>query len=229
VKNGAFGACLMREPELVGDCVAAMKAAVKIPVTVKCRIGVDEQEPEEALFDLTRAAVAAGVDALFVHARKAWLKGLSPRENRDIPPLDYPLVYRLKAARPDLPIAINGGIATLEEAKEHLERVDGVMLGRAAYRMPELLIRVDSELYGEAPPIEDAFAAVLAYLPYVEARLAEGARLADMTGPLIGLFSGLPGARAYRRTLSTEAVKSGAGSEVLHAALACLERAALAA
>ena len=136
VKSGAFGACLMLEPRRVGDCVAAIKAAVRIPVTVKCRIGVDDQEPEAALFALTSAVAAAGVDGLFVHARKAWLKGLSPRENRDVPPLDYPLVYRLKAAWPTLPIAVNGGIATLAEAKDHLEHVDGVMLGRAAYRTP---------------------------------------------------------------------------------------------
>jgi tRNA-dihydrouridine synthase A len=229
VKSGAFGACLMLEPRRVGDCVAAMKAAVNIPVTVKCRIGVDDQEPEAALFALTSAAAAAGVDGLFVHARKAWLKGLSPRENRDVPPLDYPLVYRLKAAWPKLPVAVNGGITTLAEAKDHLAHVDGVMLGRAAYRSPDLLLDVDCELFGQAPPQPDVFAAFFTYLPYVEARLAEGVRLADMTGPLIGLFSGLAGARAYRRLLSTEAVKRGAGTDVLHAALACLERSALAA
>jgi tRNA-dihydrouridine synthase A len=229
VKSGAFGACLMLEPRHVGDCVAAIKAAVRIPVTVKCRIGVDDQEPEAALFALTNAVAAAGVDGLFVHARKAWLKGLSPRENRDVPPLDYPLVYRLKAAWPTLPMAVNGGIATLAEAKDHLGHVDGVMLGRAAYRTPELLLDVDSELFGQAPPVPDAFAAFFAYLPYVEARLAEGVRLAAMTGPLIGLFSGLAGARAYRRLLSTGAVERGAGTEVLHAALACLEHRARAA
>jgi tRNA-dihydrouridine synthase A len=229
VKSGAFGACLMLEPQRVGDCVAAIKAAVRVPVTVKCRIGVDDQEPEAALWALTRVVAAAGVDGLFVHARKAWLKGLSPRENRDVPPLDYQLVYRLKAAWPDLPIAINGGITTLAEAEHHLGQVDGVMLGRAAYRAPELLLDVDRELFGQAPPVPDAFAAYFAYLPYVEARLAEGVRMAAMTGPLIGLFSGLAGARAYRRFLSTEAVRRDAGSEVLHGALACLERRAFAA
>jgi tRNA-dihydrouridine synthase A len=229
VKSGAFGACLMREPQRVGLCVAAMKAAVRIPVTVKCRIGVDEQEPEAALFALTEAVAEAGVDALFVHARKAWLAGLSPRENRDIPPLDYPLVYRLKAAWPALPIAVNGGIATLAEAKTHLEKMDGVMLGRAAFRAPDMLLGVDREFFGETPPLADAFEAVLAYLPYVEARLAEGVRLAEMTGPLLGLFAGLAGARAYRRILSTEAAKRGAGSEAVQEALAAIERPALAA
>jgi tRNA-dihydrouridine synthase A len=229
VRSGAFGACLMLEPARVGDCVAAMKAAVRIAVTIKCRIGVDDQEPEAALFALASTVAAAGADGLFVHARKAWLKGLSPRENRDVPPLDYPLVYRLKAAWPNLPIAVNGGIASLAEAKDHLPHVDGVMLGRAAYRTPELLLDVDRELFGQAPPVPDALAAFFAYLPYVEARLAEGVRLADMTGPLIGLFSGLAGARAYRRFLSTEAVRRGAGSAVLQGALACLDRQACAA
>lgn len=229
VKSGAFGACLMREPQRVGDGVAAMKAAVHIPVTVKCRIGVDDQEPEAALFALADAVATAGGDALVVHARKAWLKGLSPRENRDVPPLDYRTVYRLKAARPDLPIAVNGGITTLGQAKSHLRHVDGVMLGRAAYRSPELLLEVDREFFGEAPPVSDAFAALRAYLPYVEARLAEGVPLAAMTGPLIGLFTGRKGARAYRRVLSSEAVKPGAGRDVLQAALACLACPALAA
>lgn len=229
VKSGAFGACLMLEPQRVGDCVAAMKAAVRIPVTVKCRIGVDDQEPEAALWALTQAVVAAGAGGLFVHARKAWLKGLSPRENRDVPPLDYPLVHRLKAAWPDLPVALNGGLTDLAAAKHQLAHVDGVMIGRAAYRSPELLIDVDRELFGQAPPVADGFAAFFAYLPYVEARLAEGVRLADMTGPLTGLFAGHAGARAYRRFLSTEAVKRGAGSEVLKGALACLERQACAA
>ena len=153
VQDGRFGACLMREPALVGDCVAAMKAAVRVPVTVKCRIGVDEQDPEAALDALADAVVAAGADALVVHARKAWLEGLSPKENRDIPPLDYERVYRLKRARPELPVAINGGIRTLAAARAHLAHVDGVMLGRAAYQEPELLLRVDPEIFGEAPPV----------------------------------------------------------------------------
>jgi tRNA-dihydrouridine synthase A len=220
VQDGRFGACLMREPALVGECVAAMKAAVSAPVTVKCRIGVDDQDPEEALDALSLAVRAAGVDALTVHARKAWLQGLSPKENRDVPPLDYPRVYRLKAARPGLPISINGGIRTIAEAKEHLAHVDGVMLGRVAYQEPEILLRVDPELFGEAPPVANAAEAIEAFEPYVAARLAEGVRLHAMTRHILGLFAGRPGARAYRRHLATEAVKPGAGLEALRAAVA---------
>ena len=220
VQNGAFGACLMREPALVGDCVAAMKAAVRIPVTVKCRIGVDDQEPSEALWAMTESVIAAGVDALVVHARKAWLKGLSPKENRDVPPLDYRLVHELRQAFPRLPMSINGGIATIEAAKEQLAHMDGVMIGRAAYHDTDLLLRVDSELFGEAPPLSSAFEVVEAFIPYVEARLAEGVRLADMTRHMLGLFAGMPGARAFRRHLATEAVQRGAGLEVLREAAA---------
>ncbi len=220
VQDGRFGACLMREPGLVGDCIAAMKAAVAIPVTVKCRLGVDDQDTEEALDRLTDSVVAAGVDALTVHARKAWLQGLSPKENRDIPPLDYSRVYRLKQIRPDLPVAINGGIKTIAEAKAHLAHVDGVMLGRAAYQEPELLLQVDAELFGEAPPVSNAAEAIEAFEPYVAARLAEGIRLHAMTRHILGLFSGQPGARAYRRHLATEATKPGAGLETLRMAVA---------
>ena len=219
VQDGRFGACLMREPALVGDCVAAMKAAVAVPVTVKCRIGVDEQDAEEALDAIADAVVRAGTDALFVHARKAWLEGLSPKQNRDVPPLDYKRVYRLKQARPDLPIAVNGGVKTIEEAKTHLSEVDGVMMGRAAYQNPELLLRADPELFGEAAPVADAFEALEAFEPYVAARLAEGVRLSQMTRHILGLFAGRPGARAYRRHLATEAVISGAGLRTLRAAV----------
>src|SRR5215203_3116894 len=186
VQDGRFGACLMREPALVGDCVAAMKAAVRLPVTVKCRIGVDDQDPQEALDRLAEAAVAAGVDALVVHARKAWLQGLSPRENRDIPQLDYGRVYRLKAAHPALPVVLNGGLGTIEEALAHLPHLDGVMLGRAAYQNPELLLRVDPEFFGENPPAVDPFEALEGFEPYVAARLAEGARLGQMTRHILG-------------------------------------------
>jgi tRNA-dihydrouridine synthase A len=220
VQEGRFGACLMREPGLVGECVAAMKGAVAVPVTVKCRIGVDDQDTEVALDRLTDSVVTAGADALTVHARKAWLQGLSPKENRDVPPLDYPRVYRLKAARPGLPISINGGIRTIAEAKEHLAHVDGVMLGRVAYQEPEILLRVDPELFGEAPPVANAAEAIEAFEPYVAARLAEGVRLHAMTRHILGLFAGRPGARAYRRHLATEAVKPGAGLEALRAAVA---------
>ncbi len=218
VQSGAFGACLMREPLLVAECVAAMKSAVKVPVTVKCRIGVDEQDPEAALPTLAHAVVAAGADGLIVHARKAWLKGLSPRENRDVPPLDYGIVHRLKAALPDVPVAINGGIATIEDALGHLEHVDGVMLGRAAYQNPELLRRVDPEFFGAPAPLRDGHALVEALAPYIEARLAEGTRLHAITRHLVGLFPGRKGARQFRRHLAVEGVKPGAGIEVLRQA-----------
>ncbi|WP_457797118.1 tRNA dihydrouridine(20/20a) synthase DusA [Methylocystis sp. S23] len=215
VQNGAFGACLMLRPTLVADCVKAMKDAVSIPVTVKCRIGVDDQEPEQALFDMAAHCVAAGADALFVHARKAWLKGLSPKENRDIPPLDYPLVHRLKRAFPDTLIAINGGLAAIEEMRAQLEIMDGVMIGRAAYHDPGLLLSVDPEFFGEAPPVGDAFAAVDAFIPYIERELAKGEKLSSVTRHMLGLFAGLPGARSFRRRLALDAVKPGAGVEVL--------------
>jgi tRNA-dihydrouridine synthase A len=225
VQDGRFGACLMLQPDLVARCVAAMKKAVSVPVTVKCRIGVDEQEPRAALFDLARRVVDAGCDALTVHARKAWLQGLSPRENRDVPPLDYPLVYELKQAFPKTPIAINGGVESIAAVREHLDHVDGVMLGRAAYHDPELLLRVDPEIFGESAPVVDAHAAVEAYMPYIEARLAEGVRLANITRHMLGLFAGRPGARAFRRKLATDAVKPGAGVDVLRAAVAEVDRA----
>jgi tRNA-dihydrouridine synthase A len=220
VQEGRFGACLMAEPALVGDCVAAMRAAVAIPVTVKCRIGIDEQDPEQALDTLTRSVRAAGVAALIVHARKAWLSGLSPRENRDIPPLDYGRVYRLKAAYPELPIIINGGVASVEAAAEHLKHVDGVMMGRAAYQEPWRLLAVDPLLFGEAPPHATAKAAALALTPYIERELASGARLHAITRHLLGLFHAVPGARAFRRHLAVHAVKPGAGPAVLAEALA---------
>jgi tRNA-dihydrouridine synthase A len=224
VQDGRFGACLMREPELVGAGVAAMKAAVRVPVTVKCRIGVDDQDPEEALDRMAHSVVAAGADALVVHARKAWLQGLSPKENREVPPLDYERVYRLKAAFPDLPVAVNGGISSLAAAKGHLARVDGAMLGRAAYQEPEILLGVDREIFGEAPPVADAFAAIEALEPYIAARLAEGVRLHAMTRHMLGLFAGRPGARAYRRHLATEAGKPGAGLATLRDAVARVSR-----
>jgi tRNA-dihydrouridine synthase A len=226
VQEGRFGACLMREPALVGECVAAMKAVVAVPVTVKCRIGVDEQDSEEALDQVANSAVAAGADALIVHARKAWLQGLSPKENRDVPPLDYGRVYRLKGARPALPVAINGGIATLEQAEGHLAHVDGVMLGRAAYQHPALLLDVDRRFFGEAPPAADAFEALDAFEPYVAARLVEGVRLHQMTRHILGLFAGRPRARLFRRHLAMEASKPGAGLLVLRDAVAHVRGAA---
>jgi tRNA-dihydrouridine synthase A len=220
VQEGRFGACLMAEPQLVADCVAAMKAAVAVPVTVKCRIGIDDQDPEVALATFTRAVEAAGVDALIVHARKAWLEGLSPRENRDVPPLDYDLVFRLKAAHPKLPIVLNGGVGTVEAASGHLARVDGVMMGRAAYQEPWRLLAVDPLLFGDAAPFASLKAAALALTPYIERELARGARLHSITRHLHGLFHAVPGARAFRRHLATQAVKPGAGAAVLAEALA---------
>lgn len=219
VQNGAFGACLMLEPWLVAECVGAMKDAVDLPVTVKCRIGVDDQEPREALFALARALVEANVDALVVHARKAWLKGLSPKENRDVPPLDYPLVRELKRAFPDLPMAINGGVDTLDAAREQLAGVDGVMVGRAAYHNLSMLQQVDPEIFGALAPFENSHAATLAYLPYIERGLTRGVRLADMTRHMLGLFAGRPGARAFRRHLATHAVRRGADARTVENAL----------
>ncbi len=222
VQEGRFGACLMREPALIGDCVAAMKAAVKIPVTVKCRLGVDEQDPEIALEALAAAAETAGVDALIVHARKAWLGGLSPRENREVPPLDYGRVFRLKRAHPHLPIVLNGGIATVEAAREHLARVDGVMVGRAAYQEPWRLLAVDPQIFAEPAPLASPRAAAEALIPYIERELARGTRLHAITRHLHGLFHAVPGARAFRRHLATWAVRPGAGAQVLREALALL-------
>ncbi len=220
VQEGRFGACLMLEPALVADGVAAMKAAVKIPVTVKCRIGVDEQDPEQGLFAFAAAVRAAGADALIVHARKAWLQGLSPRENRDVPPLDYAVVHQLKRAHPDLAIVLNGGIASLAQAQAQLAHVDGVMMGRAAYQEPWRLLEVDPLFYGERSPFASPKAAALALAPYIERELAKGVRLSAITRHVLGLFRGVPGARAYRRHLATEAVKPGADASVMADALA---------
>ncbi|WP_245476749.1 tRNA dihydrouridine(20/20a) synthase DusA [Bradyrhizobium sp. Leo170] len=220
VKDGRFGACLMAEPALVAEGVAAMKRAVRVPVTVKCRIGIDDQDPELALDTLARGVIEAGADALIVHARKAWLNGLSPKENRDIPPLDYDRVYRLKAAMPHVPIIINGGIASLEEAKRHLAHVDGVMLGRAAYQEPWRLLSVDPDLFGEAPPHATMQDALEAMIPYIEGELARGARLHAITRHFVGAFFGVPGARAFRRHLAEHGTKSGAGVNVLREAIA---------
>jgi tRNA-dihydrouridine synthase A len=222
VQSGRFGACLMREPALVAECMAEIIAAVKVPATVKCRIGVDDQDPEESLFRLVDLCAQAGVRHFVVHARKAWLKGLSPKENRDIPPLDYPLVWRLKRERPELTIVINGGIGSLDEAEAHLQHVDGVMLGRAAYHTPGLLGEADARLFGGQGSV-DAFEAVRRYRPYIARELAKGTHLAAMSRHMLGLFHGLPGARAWRRILTVEGVRPGAGLEVVDAALAAVE------
>ncbi|KQZ01419.1 tRNA-dihydrouridine synthase A [Pseudolabrys sp. Root1462] len=220
VQEGRFGACLMLEPKLVADSVAAMKAAVRVPVTVKCRIGVDDQDPEEVLFAFAAEVRAAGADALIVHARKAWLKGLSPKENREVPPLDYAIVHRLKDVHTDWPIVLNGGLASLEQARDNLGNLDGVMLGRAAYQEPWRLIGVDPMFYGEAAPVASAKAAAAAMIPYIEREMAGGVRLNSITRHVLGLFRAVPGARAFRRHLSVEAVKPGASASVMADALA---------
>lgn len=221
VQSGTFGAVLMREPARVADCVAAMRAVVDVPVTVKCRIGVDDQDPEEVLPEFLSRIVAAGCERVTIHARKAWLKGLSPKENRDIPPLDYDLVQRMKGLFPNLHISINGGVATLEEAEALLDSgLDGVMIGRAAYHQPaDILAQADRRIFGigQDTTAEDA---VHAMLPYIEAHLSRGGRLHQITRHMLGLFAGRPGARGWRRMLSEGATRDGAGPELVQAALA---------
>jgi tRNA-dihydrouridine synthase A len=220
VQEGRFGACLMAEPALVGDCVAAMKAAAPITVTVKCRIGIDQQDPEEALETLTGILERARVDALIVHARKAWLAGLSPRENREIPPLDHDRVYRLKVAHPCLVVVLNGGISSLAQAAMHLSRTDGVMMGRAAYENPWVLAAVDPMLFGAPAPFDTAKAVGEALVPYIERELQRGTRLHAITRHVLGLFRGQPGARGFRRQLASEASKPSASVATFRAALA---------
>jgi len=222
VQSGRFGACLMREPDLVAECVAAMREAVTIPVTVKCRIGVDDQEPEEALFTLVDTVAARGVTSFAVHARKAWLKGLSPKENRSVPPLDYDLVRRLKAERPELEIILNGGLADLDRAQAETGALDGAMIGRAAYHTPWILARVDSQIFGETDPVATRSQALAAFRPYIAAHLEASGRLQDITRHMLGLYAGEPGARQWRRILSEKAPRSGAGLDVLDEAQAAV-------
>jgi tRNA-dihydrouridine synthase A len=218
VQNARFGACLMAEPQLVADCVRAMRDRVDVPITVKCRIGIDDQDDYPGfLAFVDRVAGEGGCETFIVHARKAVLAGLSPKENREIPPLKYDYVYRLKEERSALEVIINGGIATLEEGAEHLQHVDGVMLGRAAYQNLSLLAEVDHRLYGAADPCDIA-SAIEAFIPYVEAELAKGVRLNTVARHLIGLFQGVPGARAWRRYLAENATRPGAGTNVIREA-----------
>jgi len=227
VQSGTFGACLMKEPETVARCVEAMRAAVDVPVTVKCRIGVDDQPARETLFGFAAAVAAAGCETLIVHARKAWLKGLSPKENREIPPLDYDLVAALKAERPEKAIVLNGGIKTIEACKEHLATFDGVMLGRAAYETPAMLARVGGDIYGEnAEPVSPREAAE-AMIPYLERHVASGGRPHQVTRHMLGLFHGRPGARTWRRMLSVDAARPDADASVVARALAAMPSAAL--
>ncbi len=218
VQSGRIGACLMREPGLVAECVAAMREAVPVAVTVKCRLGVDDQDPECALRAMIAACANAGITTFIVHARKAWLRGLSPKENRDVPPLDHELVYQVKRENPQLAIIINGGIRSLDECEEHLVHVDGVMLGRAAYQSPAILADADRRLFG-ACATADIDAAAARYATYVERKLQEGVPLNAMTRHMLGLFNGRAGARAFRRHLSENAKRPGAGISVLRKAL----------
>lgn len=220
VQSGRFGACLMREPRLVAECVSAMRASVRTAITVKCRIGVDDQDPEKSLRALISTCTAAGVDTFIIHARKAWLAGLSPKENRDVPPLDYDLVYRVKCENPNLVIVVNGGVSSLDDAARHLAHLDGVMMGRTAYQSPALLADVDGCLFGDSP--RDMDRAIDAYIAYVERRLRHGVPLNAMTRHILGLFNGRPGARQFRRYLSENAPRSGASADTLRAALACM-------
>ncbi|WHI48589.1 tRNA dihydrouridine(20/20a) synthase DusA [Microbulbifer sp. VAAF005] len=225
VQSGRFGACLMAEPDVVAAGLTAMREAVSIPVTVKHRIGIDDMEDYPGLTRFVEAQANAGVDTFIVHARKAWLKGLSPKENREIPPLNYDMVYQLKKDYPQLQIVINGGINSIEECQQHLSHVDGVMLGRAAYQTPTILAQVDSQLFGgETGP--DAIQVVEQMLPYIEQEMQRGQRLNHITRHMLGLFQGLPGARRFRRYLSENAHKPGAGPEVLEQALAQVTQAA---
>ncbi|WP_269468035.1 tRNA dihydrouridine(20/20a) synthase DusA [Devosia ureilytica] len=228
VQSGRFGACLMAEPDLVADCVRAMRDATDRAVTVKCRIGIDDQDTEESLDRFADTMVAAGVDALYVHARKAWLQGLSPKENRTIPPLDYPRVYRLGARLAPLPTMINGGIETLEQAEEHLAHMDGVMLGRAAYHDPMLLTEVDARIFGDAHAVPDLSEIMQKMADYAETQLAQGARLNGIARHMLGLANGRPGARQFRQIMSVDACRPNAGPEVFFRALAVVQDRALA-
>ena len=220
VQSGAFGACLMREPDLVADCLVAMQQAVSIPVTVKHRIGVDEDDERDRLFKFVETVKAGSDCTVFIaHARKAWLKGLSPKENRDIPPLNYPLVHELKAAHPDLTIVINGGLATLDDCTPHLNAVDGVMLGRAPYQNPALLLDLDRQVFGAANRHDDMVSALLSYRAYIEGQLETGTPLHAITRHILGAFNGQPGARLWRRHLSENAPRSGADIRVFDDAL----------
>ena len=222
VQSGRFGACLMHEPARVAECVSAMRAAVSVPVTVKCRTGVDERDSYPELVDFVGGLVEAGLSRLIVHARKAWLKGLSPKQNRDIPPLQYPHVYRLKQEFPALPVCINGGIDSAEAVALHLQRVDGVMLGRAAYHDPWLLVSVATRLDPTRVTPHTRHDVVRAMLPYIEEQLRRGVRLQQIVRHMLGLFQGRPGARAWRRYLSEYAHRDAAGVEVLERALRCV-------
>ncbi|EEP90415.1 MULTISPECIES: tRNA dihydrouridine(20/20a) synthase DusA [Yersinia] len=225
VQNGRFGACLMAEANLVADCIKAMRDVVSIPVTVKTRIGIDELDSYEFLCEFVQTVAGRGeCDIFTIHARKAWLSGLSPKENREVPPLDYERVYQLKRDFPALTIAINGGVKTLAEAKEHLKHLDGVMMGREAYQNPSILTQVDRELFDPNAPVVDSVKAIEALYPYIEQELSRGAYLGHITRHILGIFQGIPGARQWRRHLSENAHKPGADVSVVEQALALVTR-----
>ena len=223
VQGGHFGACLMAEPQLVADCIAAIHSAVKIPVTVKCRIGIDDQDEEQGLQNFVETVAAAGCTTFIVHARKAWLQGLSPKENREIPPLNYDRVHRLKQSLPHIQIHLNGGLETLQQAMSHLDHLDGVMLGRAAYHMPWILSDVDPVFAGTLPPCLTRRDAVLAMIPYIDEQVASGLFLHRITRHMLGLYHAQPGGRMWRRIISTDACKPGADSKVIMRALEVVE------
>jgi tRNA-dihydrouridine synthase A len=223
VQSGRFGACLMAEPDLVASCIRAMREATRLPVTVKCRIGIDDQDTEQSLDRFIDGMIGAGADHVYVHARKAWLKGLSPKENRTIPPLDYPRVYRLAERVAPFEISINGGIETLDAAAEHLAHVAGVMLGRAAYHDPVMLASIDHRFFGDVERRFDLAAIMHAMAAYCEAELSRGTRLNNVTRHMLGLANGRPGARIFRQILSVDAARRGAGPEVLLRALDAVE------
>jgi tRNA-dihydrouridine synthase A len=223
VQEGRFGACLMAEPKLVADCVAAMQGAVKIPVTVKCRIGIDDQDETEGLDRFVETVSLTGCNTFIIHARKAWLKGLSPKQNREVPPLNYARVHQLKADFPHLTVILNGGLPTPEAARLEMHGLDGVMLGRAAYHTPWLLAEVDTLFYQEASPVERRVDAVTAMFPYIEQQLAQGQWLSKITRHMLGLFHGQPGGRLWRQIISEQSHVAGAGLEVLQRALVAVE------
>jgi tRNA-dihydrouridine synthase A len=227
VQNGFFGACLMSRPSLVADCVKAMKDVTALPITVKHRIGIDEQEGYGPLQDFVAAIAEAGTDAIIVHARKAWLQGLSPKENREVPPLNYDLVYQLKQDFPDLEIIINGGIQTLEDVSSQLSYVDGIMMGRSAYQTPYILGNVDSQFYSKDQQIATRGEIIRGLFPYIETELTQGTRLNHMTRHILGVFNGEPGGRLFRRYISEHAHRPNAGIEVLEHALQLTEQAKL--
>lgn len=226
VKSGRFGACLMREPTLVKECLEAMQEATSSPVTIKCRIGIDDMDDDQGLAEFVDIVKVSGIKTFIIHARKAWLNGLSPKQNREVPPLNYERVYLLKQNSPDLTIILNGGVETLVDTKQHLEKVDGVMIGRAAYHTPFILSEVDQQIYSSSKAVKSRRSVAKQMIPYIEKELAKGTKLHQITRHMLGLFHGQPGARHFRRTLSCDATREGAGVEVFKQALKEMDKVA---